>query len=245
MGNWDNVSNWYDNLVSEKGHYYHENVIIPKVLKILEKKASVLDLACGQGILERYLTGETEYLGIDISSSLIQKANQYKKIKNHKFLEKDICQKFDLQKKEYEAATLMLAIQDLDDPVIALKNAYNHLKKDGVFIIVLNHPAFRIPRQTSWQIDEKQKMLYRRVNVYMSELKIPISISPSKKERSKEVFSHHFPLSVLSNYLSESGFLIRNIYEWVSDKKSTGGKSRMENKAREEIPMFLTIVAIK
>jgi ubiquinone/menaquinone biosynthesis C-methylase UbiE len=244
MGNFDHVGNWYDSLVSEKGHYYHENVIIPNVLKLLDKKKSILDLACGQGVLQRYISDNVEYLGIDVSAFLIQKAIKYKKNKNHNFIEKDICQKFNLQKKDFEAATIILALQDLDEPTIAIKNAYDHLKKDGILIIVLNHPCFRIPRQSSWGIDDKQKMMYRRENLYLSELKIPIDIAPSKNN-SKQIYSHHFSLNVLSKYVCENGFLIQKIDEWVSDKKSEGGKSKMENRARSEFPLFMTIVAVR
>jgi len=33
--------------------------------------------------------------------------------------------------------------------------------------------------------------------------------------------------------------------EWISDKKSTGAKARMENRSREEFPLFLALLAQK
>jgi hypothetical protein len=45
--------------------------------------------------------------------------------------------------------------------------------------------------------------------------------------------------------LTDNGLIIETIEEWVSNKKSTGAKALMEDKARKEIPLFLTLVAKK
>ena len=45
--------------------------------------------------------------------------------------------------------------------------------------------------------------------------------------------------------LFDNGFCIENIEEWISDKKSTGSKAYIEDKARKEFPLFMTIVARK
>jgi hypothetical protein len=39
--------------------------------------------------------------------------------------------------------------------------------------------------------------------------------------------------------------VIEKIEEWVSDKKSTGPMAKMEDRARDEIPMFMAILATK
>ena len=64
---WEQVSDWYNKVVGAKGHYYHENVILPRLAKILplSKNSSLLDLACGQGILARNIPPEVEYIGVD------------------------------------------------------------------------------------------------------------------------------------------------------------------------------------
>jgi hypothetical protein len=45
--------------------------------------------------------------------------------------------------------------------------------------------------------------------------------------------------------LEKNKFLIRSIEEWISDKKSEGGCKEMEDTARKEFPLFLTLVAVK
>jgi ubiquinone/menaquinone biosynthesis C-methylase UbiE len=242
---YNTVSGWYDNIVKDKGHYYHKNVIIPNVLKYLKNSCSILDLACGQGVLQRYLDQNIQYLGIDISNNLIDKANLYNKNKNHFFLKNDLNELIELNKKDFDAATIILSFQDINNSKNLLLNAYNHLKKNGKLILVINHPCFRVLKHSSWGIDEINNIQYRRVDRYLSNMKIPFSINPSKENRSKKIFSYHHSLSSISNLLYESNFLIEKIDELISDKNSIGAKAKIENQARKEIPLFMAVIAIK
>ena len=125
------------------------------------------------------------------------------------------------------------------------KNASQYLQPGAPFIIVLNHPYFRIPRQSSWKVDEDNKIQYRRIDRYMSAMKIPIQAHPSKGQHSAQTFSFHYPLSDYSRWLKEAGFTIDLIEEWCSDKVSEGRAAKMENRSRKEIPLFMAIVARK
>lgn len=245
MKGYNHVSNWYDNLVKDKGHYYHVNVIIPNVLKLLKNKKSVLDLACGQGVLQRHIDKEMEYLGVDISTNMIQKASSCNKNQKHSFVSKDLSKVVQLEKKDFEAACIILSLQDIDNPLNLLKNASDHLVKNGLLLIVINHPCFRIPRQSSWQIDAQKNIQYRRIDKYLSHMKIPISVNYGKNTNPKTITSNHFPIKTLSEYLFDAGFYIEKMDEWISDKKSEGSKAKMEDRSREEIPLFMAISAIK
>lgn len=246
MKSWEESSTWYDLIVGQEGHYYHRHVILPKLLQMMaeEKFTSVIDFACGQGVLSRVLPKDVQYLGVDLSTSLIAKAKGYAKNKNHKFVVGDLEKKLDFENKKYDVATIILALQNIEKRQSVLDNAKRHLKKGGRFFIVLNHPYFRIPKYTSWHIDNKKMLQSRQVDSYMSEKKIPIQTNPSKKT-SKITFSYHFPLSSLSKELYKKGFVIEKLEEMCSDKKSIGKKAKMENLARNEFPLFLCIVAKK
>ncbi|MFS8563077.1 MAG: hypothetical protein LVR00_01585 [Rhabdochlamydiaceae bacterium] len=126
-----------------------------------------------------------------------------------------------------------------------MKNAHLLLKPQGKLLIVLNHPCFRIPRQSSWGVDEPKKLQYRRIDRYLSPLKIPIQTHPGKQHDSQETWSFHHPLSDYTRWLQEAGFTIEIIEEWISDKTSTGGHAKMENRSRAEFPLFLAILACK
>lgn len=183
-----------------------------------------------------------EYLGIDISPSLIKEAKSKDKNKKHGYLIADIAKPLKLDKL-YTHAFLILALQNIENAAGVLQNARKHLVEGGCLAIVLNHPCFRIPRQSSWGIDEAKKLQYRRVDRYFSAMPIPIQANPSKGGQSVETMSYHHPLSYYCGCLKEAGFVIETMEEWCSDKESVGKNAKMENRSRDEIPMFLTIVA--
>src|SRR5690606_15771356 len=130
--------------------------------------------------------------------------------------------------------TLILALQDLPAFESVFENASKLLVPQGKFIIVMNHPCFRIPRQSAWGINEQSKLQYRTMNGYMSPQNIPIFTKPSQKESSPHVTYHHHPLSHYINALSKHHFVIEEMHEWVSNKESTGKMAKMENRARTE-----------
>jgi ubiquinone/menaquinone biosynthesis C-methylase UbiE len=243
---WENVSGWYGSVVGEKGHYYHETLVIPGSLKLLALKSgnSVLDLACGQGILERNLPQDVDYIGIDKSTGLIGEANKLKKSPTHKFDTGDITLPLKPEK-QFTHSALILALQNIENIQGVFNNAASNLQKGGKFLIVINHPFFRIPRHSSWETDENNNTVYRKVNRYMSVLQIPILINPGQKEKSQTALSFHYPLSFIMDNLSKSGFAVERLEEWNSDKRSFGKHAKAENTARKEFPLFMALLAIK
>lgn len=241
---WEGVNQWYDRLVGEKGHYFHQKIILPNILKLLDLKpnSSLLDLGCGQGILEKHIPKEVRYLGVDISSSFIKEAKKHAKSPQHTFHCQDLSKPLPEAKPLFSHATMILSLQNMEFPESAIKNAKKLLEKKGKLLLVLNHPCFRIPRQSSWEEDENNKMIYRRINRYMSTMKIPIYLRPGQEEGPK-TYSFHYSLSTLSQFLANEEFAILKIEEWCSDKESTGKRAKAENFAREEFPLFLTILA--
>lgn len=240
---WESSSSWYDKTVGEKGHYYHQSVIIPKTLQLLnlQKGDKLLDVACGQGVLSRYIPPHVNYLGLDLAPSLITQAKKHSP--KHKFLIQDVTEPFSFSETNFSHATIILALQNIEKALDVFHNLKKVLKPHAKLLIVLNHPCFRIPRQSSWGVDEAKKWQYRRVDRYLSCLKIPIQTHPGSQKTSQTTWSFHHPLSAYSLWLKEAGFSLELIDEWASDKKSTGSKATMENRSRAEFPLFLTLVA--
>lgn len=241
---WEDSSKWYHELVGGEGHYYHKQLIFPYLLSILKtkkKEQSLLDLGCGQGAFALALFKEFDYDGVDISPSLIKAAKAQVKSPNRRFHVYDVCQPFDLGK-TFSHVTMILSLQNMADPKEALMNAKRHLKQGGSLILLLNHPCFRIPRQSSWGVDEHKKSQYRRIDHYMTPMTIPIDMRPGR-EQQETTLSFHYPLSYLFSLLHTCGFTVANLHELCSDKESTGKHANMENRARKEIPLFLALVA--
>jgi ubiquinone/menaquinone biosynthesis C-methylase UbiE len=252
---WQKVAPWYNRVTEHgQGHYYHTHVVIPGVLRLLgfdqksiiyNQQSKLLDLACGNGVLAKSIPKEVEYLGVDIAPSLINEAKRTDRNPNHKYLVADATLPFrSLGEEGFTHTAIILALQNISNPLAVLQNASKLLILNSKLVIVLNHPAFRIPRQSSWGIDEGRKIQYRRVDKYMSPMEIPINMNPSDRN-SPITMSYHHPLSDYSKMLHDAGFTIDLIEEWTSDKESEGRVARMENRSRSEIPLFMTILAKK
>lgn len=234
LTSWETDAEWYASCVGKEGHYYHRTLILPNSLRLLDiaNQKSLLDLGCGNGFLANHIPSSLDYYGIDASPSLIKKG---KKEQGKVFFVADATKTLPFAKNDFTCATFILSLQNMEHPDRALATASRHLAPNASLLLVLNHPCFRIPRQSSWEIDELHKLQYRRINRYLSPLKVPIQNS----------FSFHHSLSDLMRYLREAQFTIADLEEWCSDKKSTGPKAKMEDRARQEIPLFLALLAKK
>lgn len=245
---WETSAKWYGSVVGSAGHYYHDQVIFPKLLKSMnlkEGKAKLLDLGCGQGVLARKIPPKIPYTGIDLSQTLIKEARRLTARKDCQFDLRDITRPFQLKERDFTHGCLLLVLQNLQNPSGALKNMARHLAMDGKLFIVLNHPCFRIPRMSHWGEDDKQRLQYRRVDGYLSEQQIPIQTHPFKRKEAAQTWSFHYPLERYSQWLMQAGFAIVSIEEWASNKASTGKKAKMENRARREFPLFMSLICKK
>lgn len=243
---WNKVAPWYNKIVGKEGHYYHEHTVIPGVLRLLNLKNTdtLVDLACGQGILSRKIPVIKKYLGLDLAKELIKEAKNRNREQGYEFMVCDLSNLLKEREEKFDKATIILALQNIEQTENVLKNAANYLKKGGQLVIVLNHPCFRIPRQSGWGVDPANKQQHRFVNRYLSELKIPIEMNPSERNQSKTrniTWSFHHSLQDYSAMLQKAGFVIEKIEEWSSDKESVGKAAKMENRARAEIPLFMAI----
>jgi ubiquinone/menaquinone biosynthesis C-methylase UbiE len=243
---WNQVAKWYDKHVGDKGSDFHQQLVIPGALKLLAPKKGdkILDVACGQGVLCRQLARlGAAVFGVDASKRLIELAKKHSNDINYAV--EDATKLSSIQAERFDAASCILAIQNIDplDKIIAAVSRI--LKKGGRFLIVMNHPCFRIPRQSGWGTDAQRKLQYRRVDSYLTELKIPIKMHPGASP-DIHTWSFHRPLMRYFEELHKNNFAVTQLEEWASHRVSRPGKnSRQENRARDEIPMFLAILAIK
>lgn len=221
---------------------------MPRLLNLLsfgKKGDSLLDVACGEGILSRHIPEGVKYLGIDASKSLIAIAKKKNQNTVATFLVQDVTKPFHLDLPPFTHASIVLALQNINEPHLMLKEIAKHLTPSGKLAIVLNHPCFRIPRQSSWEFDEEKKLQYRRIDRYMTPMQIPIQMRPSEKEKSASTLSFHLPLSKIFADLAEAGFATLRLEEWCSEKTSSGARAKAENRARSEFPLFLTLLCEK
>ncbi len=252
---WGEVAEWYNKHLESESGTYHTKIIFPNVMRLLGDRAhkKILDMACGQGIFAEQLRAEGAYVtGVDISKELIafaEKKNESIKTKDtHKvtYHVTSADNLFMLKDASFDSVVCILAIQNIENLQKTISEASRVLATGGTFLLVLNHPSFRNPKQTSWGYSESEDIQYRRVDEYMSESRIAIDMTPGSKNDKKFTISFHRPLQIFVKALSKSGFMINHLEEWTSHKESgKGTRQRAENKARKEIPMFMCIKAIK
>jgi len=244
---WDQASRWYDSLVGMSGSDYHQTIVMPGVLKLLELKPGrrVLDLACGQGVFSRFLLEKKiNPEGLDSSEELLRMARS----RSIKLIPYHLGNAGDakvLNGQEFDGIACLLAVQNIENIEPVFQNVARWLKPKGKFVMVLTHPCFRIPRQTHWGWDEDKKIEYRRVDRYANEMKIPI-LTPPFVDKVNYTMTYHRPLQNYFSALLKAGLYVDCLEEWMSNKESASGKrSRGENRARKEVPLFMAIRAVR
>jgi ubiquinone/menaquinone biosynthesis C-methylase UbiE len=256
---WGHVTGWYDALLSQEGTYQRD-LILPNLLRLLDLKRGekVLDLACGQGFFAReFAKSGASVTGVDISRELIELAR--------KTSPPEITYKVSpadrlpfIKDGEIDKIVMILAAQNIEDFRSVLMECKRVLRPGGTFSMVINHPAFRIPKNSAWDWDPETGDQYRRIDRYLSEQTIKIDMHPGKtavqKRRqpsgeirpgaSNQTLSFHRPLQSYFKHLTNQGFAVTRLEEWVSNRKSQPGpRAAAENRARKEIPLFLFMEA--
>jgi ubiquinone/menaquinone biosynthesis C-methylase UbiE len=244
---WNGVASWYDDLLENGSDTYQASLILPNVLRLLNLKKGdkVIDVACGQGFFSReFFKAGAIVTGIDLSPKLIDLAKE-RSPKEIRFAVSSADNIRFLENGSFDAAACVLAIQNIKNAAGVFAECARLLKPAGRLVMVMNHPAFRVPGHSEWGVDMKKRIQYRRVDEYISESESEVKMHPGI-ESSEVTISFHRPLQFYFKALAKSGFSVSRLEEWTSNKQSQPGpNSNMENKARKEFPLFLALEAVK
>lgn len=243
---WGPVARWYDELLDDVDSY-QTKIILPGIIRLLGpiKDRKILDLACGQGFFSHALAKEgAKVTAVDISPELITIAKE-KAAGGEQFHVSAADNLSLFENEKFDAVLCVLAIQNIENMARTFHEVGRVLVPKGRFVMVVNHPCFRVPGGSFWQFDEEKKLQYRRIDSYMSELKKEINMHPGISGGEATV-SFHRPLQVYAKSLSKAGLIISRMEEWISHKKSQkGSRQHAENRARKEFPLFMCIECIK
>ncbi|MGI9118049.1 MAG: class I SAM-dependent methyltransferase [Minisyncoccia bacterium] len=248
---WNPVASWYDEYL-QKSNTLQSEVVLPNLVRMLDIKPghTILDVACGQGYFTEHFArlGATVY-GTDISKELIaiadknakkQKLNiNYRILPSHKIPH--------ISDMRVEIVTVVLAFENIENVSETLNEINRVLVTDGRVLVVLMHPAFRIPQESSWGYDTKRNVQYRTVEKYLSEATYKIDMHPGQKGK-KHIstgditLSFHRSMQWYMKHFAKAGFAITKLEEWISHKESGAGPRKLaEDRARKEIPMFMCV----
>jgi ubiquinone/menaquinone biosynthesis C-methylase UbiE len=266
---WGSVAERYDKYLNSESNYHNE-VILPNFLRVLGdiNGKNILDIACGQGAFCEEIVKKAQenkskikISGFDLGTDLIKiaqqnagknKSNVNYKVLNAEDFSSEYLKSIEKNQDKFDVIYCILAAQNIENIKLVLENAKKVLKeKDGKseagkIIFVINHPAYRIPKATSWGIVTEvgaRELQYRRVDKYMSEDKIKMDMTPAEKRESfkKYTYSYHRPLQTYFKIFANLGFVVTKLEEWISNKNSEGKSAERENAARKEFPMFMCL----
>ena len=212
----------------------------------MKKGELVLDLACGQGAVTMALhKAGAEATGVDLSRQLVEMARK-RSPRSVRYLVGDARKLDALEAASFDAVVSVLAAQNIDPIAPVFQEAARLLRRGGRLALVILHPAFRIPRQSSWQYDERRKLMTRAMDRYLTPLKIPIDMQPHRRPEQQVTWTYHRPLQDYVRALAQAGFAVDALEEWASHKSSQPGPmAKAEDRAREEFPLFLALRAVK
>ncbi len=244
---WGGVAGWYSEHLEQNLDTYQRQVILPNLLRLLDLKKTdkVLDLACGSGFFSRELAqAGAQVTGVDISAELIKLARENSKdFNNLEYFVANADKLANLENNYFDKIICVLALQNIEKVKEVFAEVKRALKKNGKLYLVLNHPAFRVPGESSWGWDEASKTQYRRLDQYLSEKKVEIQMHPGADPDSKTL-SFHRPMQYYFKLLSSAGLAITRLEEWISHKTSQPGpRQKAEDRARHEFPLFLYLEA--
>ncbi len=243
---WSPVATWYDDYLETRGDTYHDKVIYPNLMRILGPLTGVrlLDVGCGQGALTRLCAAQgATVAGADVSRELIALAKKHAPNLAYTVAPADHLSFADNE--SVDLVTCVLALQNMKNLGGALQEASRVAKRGGRVVLVLNHPAFRIPKQSSWGFDEATQTQYRRLDSYLTPSESSIVAHPGAA-RSASTPSYHHSLQDIMKALHRAGFVITRLEEWISHKQSEKGpRQKAEDAARKEFPLFMMIEARK
>jgi ubiquinone/menaquinone biosynthesis C-methylase UbiE len=255
---WGGVASWYDATINSKSST-QKDIILPALMSFMPlshmEGREVLDLGCGTGFfMGEYIKGNPKKLsGIDVDNELLAIAHDNLHIHNKYNIEAISLIKEDAEKLiSFKDSSLDLifsieAVVNMKDLSRVAGEISRTLKPGGKFVMLVNHPAFRVPQSADWHYDESKKRQGRVVYKYKTAHSIKIDMNPGSSTNKQYTYTFHRSVEDYVNTFMKLGMLTRRVKEVYSDKKSDKNAKRKneEDLARLEIPMFMIFEFVK
>ncbi|HEX8695039.1 MAG TPA: class I SAM-dependent methyltransferase [Longimicrobium sp.] len=243
------MADWYAGWSGAEGSEHHRRLAIPALLDLLRPAAGeyVLDVGCGPGALAPHVAAAgARYTGVDASRRLIAFARRHHGA-HGRFLVGDATRLRELPELgegAFDAAVFLLSIQDIDPLEDALACAAWSLRPGGRVVLLMTHPCFRVPRQSGWGWDAGRRLRFRRIDRYLTRLAVPMKSYGAGRRGATR--SYHRPLEAYVNGLAARGLLVDGVHEIPTyQTHPPGRRAKAERLAAREIPLFLTLRAVK
>jgi len=229
-------SQYYDLLYSNKDYAGEVDYIIKLIKENSNEAKTLLDMGCGTGKHAELLCNNGYIVhGVDLSEDMLKIAKNRRKDKEDKLsFSHSKIQELDLNKKFDVVASLfhVMSYQNSNNELIkAFEVAKNHLKDDGIFIfdfwygpaVLTDLPVTRIKRLVNEKIKVTriaEPVMRPDENVVDVNYDVFIKDIDSKKiiEKEEAHKMRYFFDTELDTICKQVGFVIKQKYEWMSDK---------------------------
>lgn len=235
---WSDIAGWYDDLL-RAGSGPHETAL-DCLLRLVPPLAgaTVIDVACGQGLATRALAagGARRVVGVDASPEMIERAGRHGAPPDG-----DIAYAVDdaqllatCRDASFEGATCQLALMDIPDLDSALRAIHRVLQPGGWLVFVIGHPCFLAPDATPQPTADGRPGVC--VTGYFCE-RFWRSSNPNGVRRAG---NHHRTLTTYLNALVRAGFHLEAVEEPIASPRLA-----RQQPLYTEVPIFFAARATR
>lgn len=250
LGDWEELSDWYDKKQGESGDLWHRSLIDPALLKLIGdcRGKEVLDLGCGNGYLARRFAREgAGVTAVDSSSRMIRNAQAHDPENHLKivYIHADANRLSMLPDASFDLVFANMSLMDIEDAEGAIREVSRVLKREGRFVASISHPCFDNGSNSGWLIEKisgEPRKIYRRIRAYRKPFSENIPWRLQNNER-KFTQAFHRPLNWYGRILSSNGLTITALEEPEPTEEFL--EKEEDSLGFIEVPLHLVFEAIK
>jgi ubiquinone/menaquinone biosynthesis C-methylase UbiE len=249
LGEWDDLSDWYDEKQGDDGDLWHRALIDPVLLRLIgdPRDRDVLDLGCGNGYLSRRLArGGARVTAVDSSHRMIENARSHDPGGSLKitYLLSGADRLEQIAGASFDLVFANMSLMDMEDGEGSIGEAARVLRKGGRFVASISHPCFDNGSNSAWLVEKVMfdSRIYRRIRAY----RVPFAEEiPWRLQSGERRYTHSFhrPLSWYARALRSSGMAITALEEpeptaeFLEKEKNAAGF--------HEVPLHLVLEAVR
>jgi SAM-dependent methyltransferase len=204
---WEEHAGWWQREFTDGADVEYVEQILPLARELLGGFGRILDVGAGEGQVGRALgrDGASFVVGVDPVEQQVLAAAE----RGGMSPVRARAEAMPVARDTFDAAVACLVFEHLDDLEPVLDEVRRALRRDGRFVVFLNHPLLQTPG-SGWIDDHllDPPEQYWRVGPYL-----PVDATVEEVQKGVHLRFVHRPLSVYVNALADRGLLVERMLE--------------------------------